>query len=124
MDYKIERYGITKFNLTDEEQQPPFAYVVLTDNSKSKILADYLDYYLYRVDEFDKAYSQLKAEYARGRDLVGLYTVDFNTVDRTFRLAKSFYVNYQGKVIFDDTAMPDLHVVFYLRAGEWLNPED
>lgn len=109
---------IKRFPYTDKKKKPPFEYVVLTSISGDPSC---LDYYLF--NSFDKAYNQLKTEIAKGNDFAGLYTIDFNTIDREYRLARSFYSDGY-KIIFDDRPDIELHVAFYINAGIWLNPEE
>ena len=107
---------LERFDYSDKKKRPPFQYVVLTSASGDPAC---LDYYLF--NDFDKAYNQLKVEIAKGNDLAGLYTINFNTVDREYRLERSFYSN-GNKIVFDDRPDIELHVAFYINAGTWLNP--
>ena len=108
---------IKRFPYKDKKKKPPFEYVILTSIDGD---LSYLDYYLF--NNFDKAYNQLKVELSKGNDLAGLYTIDFNTIDREYRLARSFYGNHNG-IVFDDRPDIELHVAFYINAGIWLNPK-
>ena len=110
-----------RFDYTDKKKCPPFEYVVITDSHECD-LCDYVDYYLF--NDFDRAYNQLKTEIAKGKDMATLYTIHFNTVDRTYRLAKSFFHRYGHGIVFDDRPDVELHVAFYINAGRWLNPEE
>lgn len=107
---------LKRFDYSDKKKRPPFQYVVLTSASGDPSC---LDYYLF--NDFDKAYNQLKVEIVNGNDLAGLYTINFNTVDREYRLERSFYSN-GNKIVFDDIPDIELHVAFYINAGTWLNP--
>lgn len=115
---EIEKMAnIKRFPYKDKKKKPPFQYVILTSIDGD---LSYIDYYLF--NNFDKAYNQLKVELSKGNDLAGLYTIDFNTIDREYRLARSFYGNHNG-IVFDDRPDIELHVAFYINAGIWLNPE-
>ena len=113
---------IIRFGLTDRKVEPPFEYVLLT-NKKSRF-GSYLDYYLYGQDELEEAIYQLKVEVARGHSHARIYKKDFINHDRTWRLQELFGISYStNKLVYFEYGETQLHIVFYMNAGEWLNPD-
>jgi hypothetical protein len=109
---------IKRFNLTDKKQEPPFEYILLTGHC-------YCDYYLYKENEIEDAITQLKAEFSKGFTTARIYRKSFRNYNRTWATETFFSIDYcSGKLKYEDTHHIGLHVVFYISAGEWLNPRD
>lgn len=103
---------ITRYPLKNKTENPSFEYLV-RDNMK-------LDYYLFL--EFDEALKQAEKMSISGNRHVLIYEKYFNTITREWHGLNTFDV-IGGKVIYDKHAIPDLHLDFYVNAGEWLNPD-
>lgn len=106
-----------RFNLTDKKEEPPFEYILLTGSS-------FCDYYLYKENELEEAITQLKTEYLKGFITARIYRKDFRNYDRTWGVEEFFSIDYNGKLKFEDCPGGGLHIVFYINAGEWLNPKE
>ena len=110
--------GIKRFNLTDKKQNPPFEYILLTGRC-------YCDYYLYKESELEEAIIQLKAEFAKGFTTARICRKDFRNHDRTWGVEDFFSIDYcTEKLKYEDCPDSGLHIVFYINAGEWLNPKE
>ena len=107
-----------RFNLTDRKQEPPFEYILLTGSS-------YCDYYLYKLDELEEAIIQLKAEHLKGFRTARLCRKSFRNYDRTWDIEEFFSIHPRtGKLFYEDVPDTGLHIVFYINAGQWLNPRE
>lgn len=107
-----------KYNLADKTTKPDFDYILLSG-------AYYNKYYLYCADEFEQAYDQLKAEFAKGRHLAVLCDLDFNTQSREWRAHPLFRSSsIDDKVFYDPYQKTMLHLKWYCDVGEWQNPRE
>lgn len=103
--------NIPRYRLTDKTTNPDFEYLVKDLMS--------MDYMLFNT--FDKALkaaitlSNTKSHHSL------IYEKYFNTKTREFHGMNTFEVIH-GEVRYDKYARPELHLEFYVNAGEWLNP--
>lgn len=94
-------------------EKPLFNYIVRFNDS--------FDYYLF--EHFDDA---LKLAMKLGRDgsrIALIYEIYFENATREFKGQNTFTVFY-GEVHYDKHARIDLHIQFYVNAGQWLNPNE
>lgn len=106
-----------RYDLIDKTQEPDFEYILLTGTS-------FVDYYLYNRDELEEAFDQLRAEAAKGFRTAHICKKHFSTRDRTWRVKRIFKLHCGNKVVFDEDSLGDgLHIVFYVNAGQWMNPK-
>ena len=111
---------MTQYNkLKTDFDKPDFAYILFTTTGENKRSAFLPDYYLYKEDEFPKAYYQLKAEHASGVTYTHLCDVVCN--QDGYRVRKC-YEGTPDDVIFVDEKTPLLHCKWYTKVGQWLNP--
>lgn len=89
--------------------RPLFNYLVRENSS--------FDYYLY--EDFNNALE--KARQLSHEGIGVLFEVYFNTQTREFFAQKTFLV-FDGYVHYDKHGPIELHIEFYVHAGEWLNP--
>lgn len=108
---------MSHYQLKDKTTQPDFSYVVLTGSS-------YVDYYLFKEDELEEAMSQLRKEASAGYLTAKIVVPHFSTGDRQWRLRTFMNLNYDHKILFDDTPYTLLHIKHYMDAGQWLNPRE
>lgn len=107
-----------KYKLANKITKPDFDYILLSG-------AYYNEYYLYRANEFEEAYDQLKAEFAKGRYLAVLCDLNFNTKSREWKAQPLFRCSqHKDKVFYDPYQQTMLHLKWYCDAGEWLNPRE
>lgn len=102
-----------KYPMKLKTERPLFEYLV-RDNMN-------LDYYLF--SEFDNALKTAETKSIEKNGTFLIYEVYFNTSTREFHGTNTFKV-FQGKVKYDKHAEVDLHLEFYVNAGEWLNPNE
>lgn len=100
-----------KYPMKEKTEMPLFEYLV-RDNMC-------LDYYLFK--DFDSALKQAMTMSVSGNRHMLIYENYFNTNTREWHGCNTFDV-IEGKVRYDKHARPDLHLEFYVNAGEWLNP--
>lgn len=106
--------------LKEKTDQPNFAYVVLIEEKYGCLE----DYYLFKADEFENAYDVLKAEAAKDEySFSRICEIGFHNADRTYYLKPIFRI-WHGKVIYDKYDEPLLHILWYIKAGRWLNPRE
>lgn len=106
---------IIKYPMQTKTEKPIFDYLV-RDNME-------FDYYLF--DNFNDAIRQaekmsLSSEYS-GHILI--YENYFNNKTREWFGNNTFDV-IEGEIFYDKHANADLHIEFYINAGEWLNPNE
>ena len=99
-----------KYPMTKNTDRPMFEYLV-RQNSE-------YDYFLYA--DFDSALKKA-IELSTGIEIGLVYEVFFNTNLRDYRGQNTFIVS-DGKIEYNKHAKVDLHIEFYINAGEWLNP--
>jgi len=101
-----------KYPMKSKKEKPKFEYIVRFNDS--------LDYYLF--EDFNKALKKAMTLSVKGK-IILLYEIFFNSTTREF-FGKNTFVVYDKEVIYDKHANPDLHISFYVNAGEWLNPKE
>lgn len=101
---------IIKYPMKTKTEKPIFNYMVRLNSS--------MDYYLY--EDFDSAIKKASA-LSHGTDIPLIYEVYFNTESREFFGQNTFSI-YDGIIEYDKHARVELHIEFYVNAGEWLNP--
>jgi hypothetical protein len=101
-----------KYPMRLKKDIPLFDYIV-RDNFTC-------DYYLFK--DFDSALKKtMSLSIETGIGL--LYELYFNTQTREFHVQNTFTA-YDGIVEYNKHNRPDLHIQFYVNAGEWLNPNE
>ena len=108
-----------KYILETKTTRPKFDYILLSGRYWTK-------YYLYRADEFEDAYNQLKTEFSKGFDLAVLCELNFNNHSREWRAQPLFRSTYKKKceVYYDPYQTTMLHLKWYCDGGTWENPRD
>lgn len=101
-----------KYPMKLKTESPIFNYIVRLNSG--------MDYYLY--ESFDEAI-KMAVLLAHGVDVPLVYEIYFNTKTREFFGQNTFTI-YDGKIEYDKHDKIELHVEFYVNAGEWLNPND
>lgn len=100
-----------KYPMKNKTDKPLFEYLVRDNMS--------FNYYLF--DEFDKALKQAETmSISCGRHVL-IYENYFNTKTREWHGCNTFDV-VRGEVRYDKHAKIELHIEFYINAGEWMNP--
>lgn len=102
-----------KYPMKNKNEKPLFEYLVRVSNE--------FDYWLF--DNFDEAMSTLRTLSIGKVCRVNMYEVYFNTKTREFHTLNTFHA-FDGKLEYDKFANPDLHIEFYVNAGEWMNPNE
>ena len=102
---------IVKYPMREKTERPLFNYLV-----KDLI---HMDYYLF--EEFDDALKQAQSMSLDGNRHVLIYETYFNAKTREWHGCNTFSV-VDGRVEYDRHAGIELHLEFYVNAGEWLNP--
>lgn len=109
---------MSKYRLADKTTKPEFDYMLLSGSY-------YNEYYLYRANEFEEAYNQLKAEFAKGRYLAVLCDLNFHNNSREWRAQPLFRCSRgKDKVFYDPYQATMLHLKWYCDAGDWKNPRE
>lgn len=104
---------VKKYPLKTKTENPKFNYLVRSNDS--------MDYYLY--DEFNDALDKLKMmSLERHSHIICLYEPYFDTQTREWH-GQNTFTACNGKIRYDKHARVDLHLAFYVNAGEWLNPD-
>lgn len=103
----------TKYPMKSKKEHPRFKYMVRPINS--------MDYYLF--SNFNDALDKLKALSLQKIDkIICLYEPFFNTENREWYVQNTFTA-INGEIDYDKHAKIDLHLFYYIQAGEWLNPD-
>lgn len=101
-----------KYILQDKETEPGFKFLVKLNKPEA-------GYFLYNNAEeaMEKARLLSISEYP-----ISLIYEPVKDRYGEWVMQKTFLC-IEGKTIFNDKAVNELHVKFYLESGEWLNPE-
>lgn len=91
-------------------EKPLFNYIVRFNDS--------LNYYLF--EKIDDALNMAR-KLGIGCKASLLYEIDFDIQTGEYR-GRNTYRVIMGKISYDKHAKVDLHIQFYVSAGEWLNP--
>lgn len=100
----------TRYPLKDKKTNPQFEFLV------RDIMR--MDYWLF--SNFDEAITKAKTLSTPNRH-IAVYEKYFNTVTREWHSLNTFDA-VDGELRYDRHARPDLHLEFYVNAGEWMNP--
>lgn len=100
-----------KYPMKLKTEKPCFEYLVRLNSC--------LDYYLF--EEFDDALKTAMALSSKN-GIALVYEIFFNTTTREF-FGRNTFKAYDGYVDYDKHGRADLHIEFYVNAGEWLNPK-
>lgn len=103
---------IMKYPMIKKTENPLFEYIVRFNDS--------LDYYLFR--DFDSAIKKA-VELSASTKITLLYELCFNNSTREW-FGKNTFKVFDGEIKYDKHAQVDLHIQFYVNAGEWLNPNE
>lgn len=105
--------NIKKYSMKTNTEIPSFNYLVRSN--------DDMDYYLFF--EFDDALNKLKTLSLENRGHIAcLFETFFNTTTREWH-GQNTFTAYDGIIEYDKHAKVELHLEFYINAGEWLNPD-
>lgn len=103
---------IVRYPMKKNTDRPLFEYLVKTNME--------FEYWLF--EDFDSALECAKTLHAKTDEMILIYDCYFDTRNRQYRAQKSFWIRHDGKVVFDKHGDIELHVEFYINAGEWMNP--
>lgn len=103
--------NIKKYSLKSKTDRPSFEYMVRQNSG--------FDYYLY--SDFDSALKKM-VEISISKGIGLLYEIYFNNQTREY-FGHNTFKAFDGEVKYDKHAKVDLHLHFYINAGEWLNPD-
>lgn len=104
---------IIRYPMRSKSEKPIFNYLVKSNME--------MEYWLFA--DFDDAVECAKNKGKELDDTMLIYDVYFNTRTRQFYAQKSFWIwEFDGKLNYDKHGDVELHIEFYLRAGEWMNP--
>lgn len=104
--------SIIKYPMKKKTERPKFNYLVRVNSS--------MDYYLF--NEFDEAYMHMKnMSLTDSCHIACLYEPYFDTKTREY-FGQNTFTAYDGEVVYDKHAKVELHLEFYVNAGEWMNP--
>lgn len=110
---RIDTDEIIRYPMRSKSEKPIFNYLVKSNMEMA--------YWLFQ--EFDDAVECAKTKGRELDDTMLIYDVYFNTRTRQFYAQKSFWIwEFDHKLNYDKHGDVELHIEFYLRAGEWMNP--
>ena len=110
---RIDTDEIIRYPMRSKSENPIFNYLVKSNMG--------MDYWLFQ--EFDDAVECAKTKGRELDDTMLIYDVYFNTRTRQFYAQKSFWIlEFDHKLNYDKHGDVELHIEFYLRGGEWMNP--
>lgn len=104
-----------KYPMDSKTERPLFEYMITT-NIPTK-------YWLFKANEFDAAIAKLKeVSLLQGEDgIAKLFEVYFDTRTREY-YGQNTFTAYDGELTYDKHAPRELHLHYYMNAGEWMNP--
>lgn len=103
---------IIKYPMNKNTEKPNFNYLVRANSS--------MNYYLF--EKFDEAYVHMKNVSLTDECHIACpYEPYFNNKTREW-FGQNTFTAYDGEVKYDKHARVELHLEFYVNAGEWLNP--
>lgn len=103
---------ICRYPMRSNKDRPMFNYMV-------KSIMEF-DYWLF--SDFNSAVECAKKLNREKHEMIIIYDYHFNTSTREYRAQKTFWVWHNGELVFDKHGDIELHLEFYINAGEWMNP--
>ena len=103
---------IVRYPMKSKSDTPIFSYLVETNME--------MDYWLF--DNFNDAVECAKKLNRQFNDMILIYDVYFSTSTREYYAQKTFWLWRDGRMVFDKHGDIELHLEFYINAGEWMNP--
>lgn len=103
---------IIRYPMKSNKEKPIFNYLVMPNGE--------FDYWLFK--KFDDAVNCAKTLNRELDEMIIIYDYYFNTRTREFHAQKTFWVWHNGELVFDKHGDVELHLEFYINAGEWKNP--
>ena len=104
---------IIRYPMRSNKEKPIFNYLVKSNME--------FEYWLFT--KFDDAVECAKTLNRQLNEMIIIYDCYFDTRTREFRAQKTFWVWQTGELVFDKHGDVELHLEFYINAGEWQNPK-
>lgn len=104
--------GIIRYPMRSNKDRPIFEYLVKSSME--------FEYWLFK--DFNSAVECAKKLNREHDEMIIIYDYHFNTRTREYQAQKTFWVWHNGELVFDKHGDVELHLEFYINAGEWMNP--
>ena len=104
-----------KYKMDNKTDRPSFEYMVTTNDFPIK-------YWLY--DDFNSAFNMMKQLSLHTKDEIGkLYEIVLDNNSREYYV-KNTFTAFDGITYYEPHARRELHLHYYINAGEWMNKEE
>ena len=103
---------IVRYPMKKNTECPMFNFLVKSNSE--------MEYWLF--DEFQDAYDCAKSLFAKLDEMILIYEYHLNTVTREYKARRAFWTDIDGKLKYVPRGDIELHLEFYINAGEWMNP--
>ena len=109
----LEKNEIIKYPMRSNKEKPLFNYLIKSSME--------MDYWLF--DDFEEAINcAKKLNIKLQNDIILIYEPHLNMRTKEYRGKLSFWLTDDGELMYGERSNIELHIEFYVNAGEWQNP--
>ena len=109
----LEKNEIIKYPMKSNKEKPLFNFLVKSSME--------MDYWLF--DDFEEAINcAKKLNIKLQNDIILIYEPHLNMRTKEYRGKLSFWLTDDGELMYGERSNIELHIEFYVNAGEWQNP--
>ena len=108
----LEKNEIIKYPMKSNKEKPLFNYLIKSSME--------MDYWLF--DDFEEAINCAKVLNRKLDDIILIYEPHLNMRTKEYRGKLSFWLTDEGELMYGERSNIELHIEFYVNAGEWQNP--
>lgn len=110
----LEKNEIIKYPMRSNKEKPLFNYLIKSSME--------MDYWLF--DDFEEAINcAKKLNIKLQNDIILIYEPHLNMRTKEYRGKLSFWLTDEGELMYGERSNIELHIEFYVNAGEWQNPK-
>lgn len=109
----LEKNEIIKYPMKSNKEKPLFNYLIKSSME--------MDYWLF--DDFEEAINCAKVLNRKLDDIILIYEPHLNMRTKEYRGKLSFWLTDEGELMYGERSNIELHIEFYVNAGEWQNPK-
>ena len=109
----LEKNEIIKYPMKSNKEKPLFNFLVKSNME--------MKYWLF--SDFEEAVNYAKKLNIKLQDnIILIYEPHLNMRTKEYRGKLSFWLTDEGELMYGERSNIELHIEFYVNAGEWQNP--